>query len=285
MADLDTMPAHVTETTRAGNATSASLYRRLIAARIRSDWQYRTSFLTLLASQTFVMALEFLAVVFVLQLVPSLGGWDETEVVFLYALATVPFAFADLTIGSVERTATHVQAGTFDRVLLRPQPILFQISAAEFELRRAGKLIPSLAIGIWAVANVDVDWTLTRAAVLVMALVCGYLIYAALWIGAASMSFWLVASREAMNSLTYGGQSANEYPLHLYRSWIRATLGWAVPLAFVSYVPSQWLLDADNPLGISDSLIWATPAVAAVAMAIALTCWTRGIRRYQSTGS
>ena len=89
----------------------------------------------------------------------------------------------------------------------------------------------------------------------------------------------------SMNSVTYGGQSANEYPLHLYRNWIRATLGWGIPLAFVSYVPTQWLLDAENPLGLSDRLILATPAVAAAMAALALVIWTIGIRHYQSTGS
>ena len=262
-----------------------ALYGRLAAARIRSDWQYRTSFLTVLASQAMVMVFEFLGVVFVLQLVPDLGGWTPTEVAFMYALATVPFGIADLLISSVEKTADHVQQGTFDRILLRPQPALFQLSANDFQLRRIGKVVPSSAVLVWAVLNVDVDWTLGRIGVFVMAIVCGVVIYGSLWVATASVSFWAVASREAMNSVTYGGQSANEYPLHLYRNWIRATLGWGIPLAFVSYVPTQWLLDAENPLGLSDRLILATPAVAAAMAALALVIWTIGIRHYQSTGS
>lgn len=261
------------------------LYRRLLAARIRSDWQYRTSFFTLLFSQAMIAALEFAAIVLILQLVPTLGGWTATEVAFLYALATVPFGIADLLVSSVERTANHVQQGTFDRILLRPLPALFQISALEFELRRLGKLVPSAAVGVWAVLNVEVSWNAGRIVVLVMAITCGTIIYSALWIGTASISFWAVASKEATNAVTYGGQSANEYPLHLYRNWIRATLGWGIPLAFVSYVPSQWILDAENPLGMSSRLVLLTPVVATATLALAMACWSTGIRHYQSTGS
>lgn len=265
--------------------TLARLYKRLVVARIRSDWQYRTSFIILLFSQALITALEFAAIVLVLQLVPTLGGWTATEVTFLYALATVPFGVADLLVSSVERTATYVQQGTFDRILLRPLPALFQISALEFELRRIGKVIPSAAVGVWAVLNVDVVWTLGRILALVMALVCGTIIYSGLWIGTASISFWAVASKEATNAVTYGGQSANEYPLHLYRNWIRGTLGWGIPLAFVAYVPTQWILEAENPLGLSPRLVVLTPAVAAGVLAIAIACWSTGIRHYQSTGS
>ena len=74
------------------------LYRNLAGARVRSDWQYRASFVTLLVSQSLVVTMEFLAVVFVVRLVPSLGGWSATEVAFLYALAAAE-------LGPVFRTA------------------------------------------------------------------------------------------------------------------------------------------------------------------------------------
>ncbi len=264
---------------------SGVLYRKLIGARIRSDWQYRTSFFMLLSSQTMVVTLEFIAILFVLRLVPDLGGWSATEVTFLYALGTVPFGISDLLVSSVDRTSLHVQRGSFDRILLRPMPALMQIWTQEFELRRIGKLIAPLAIGVWAVANVEIAWTPPRIAILIMALVCGTLIYSALWIATASFSFWAVASQEATNAVTYGGQSANEYPLHLYKNWIRATLGWGIPLAFVAYVPTQWLLDATNPLGMPRHLVYFVPLVTAALLAFAMTCWTIGIRHYQSTGS
>lgn len=264
---------------------SLDLYRYIVGARIRSDWQYRTSFFTFAASQAVVNVLDLLALFFVVDLVPSLGGWSRAEVGLLYALATVPFGLSDVVVSPVERTSVYVRSGEMDRLLLRPVPALIQIAALQFELRRLGKVVPSLAVLVWAMAAVDVAWTPWRLAVLAGALACGTVIYSALWILTAAASFWLVASQEATNSVTYGGEYASQYPLHLYRPWIRAVLGWIVPLAFVAYVPAQTLLDAANPLGLPAGLVYAAPVVAGLLMVVALAVWRTGIRHYQSTGS
>lgn len=261
------------------------LYLRLVAARIRSGWQYRTSFLTLTLAQALVTALDFVALAILIQLVPSLGGWTRAEVAFLYAVAALPFGLADLMVSSVDRVPQYVQAGTFDRVLLRPMPAIFQMSALEFELRRVGKAVPPMAVLVWTMPSVGVEWTAARLATLFMALVCGCIIYGSLWVATSSFAFWAVATEQASNAVTYGGEFANEYPLHLYRPWIRALLGWGIPLAFVAYVPSQHPLGATNPLGLASWLVWATPLVTAATLTASLLCWRAGIRHYQSTGS
>lgn len=257
----------------------------MVGARIRSDWQYRTSFITFAMGQALVTTLDIVTIALVLRLVPALGGWTATEVAFLYGLASVPFGVADLVVSAVERVGVYVQAGTFDRLLLRPVPALLQISALEFELRRAGKIVPPMVVLIWAVPNVDVDWSPGSIALLALALVCGTIIYSALWILSAALSFWLVATKEATYAATYGGQFANQYPLHLYRGWIRAVLGWAIPLGFVAYVPAVALLDAANPLALPPWLIYLSAPVAATVLGLSILAWTVGIRHYQSTGS
>ncbi len=283
-------------------AADLRLVRRLMGARMRSDWQYRTSFLTYLAGQAMVTALEFIAILLLLELVPDLGGWTGTQVAFLYGLASVPFALTTLTIATVERLPLYVRTGNFDRLLLRPVPAMLQLMALEFELRRIGKLIAPALVLVWAVPRLDVAWTATSTLALAVALLCGTGIYAALWILSASVAFWTVASQEATNSVTYGGEYASQYPLHLYRGWIRAVIGWAIPLAFVAYVPAVFLFEqfgsvvgagagvaADGvdatPLALPTWLFYATPAVAAAALGLAVTVWSVGIRHYQSTGS
>jgi ABC-2 type transport system permease protein len=267
------------------NADRARLYRVILAARIRSDWQYRVSFLALLVSQMGAVGLDLAAIVVVLQLVPDLGGWTAAEVAFLYGMATLPFGISDLFVSAVDRVSNYVRDGSMDRVLLRPVSPLLQISALEFELRRAGKLVPAIGALIWALPRVEVNWTVGQVLVLIVALACGTVIYSSLWVMAASTSFWTVSSKEALNAVTYGGQFANQYPLHIYRNWIRLGLGWGIPLAFVAYVPSVYILDAANPLGLPPWLVFASVPVAAATAAVALLIWKTGIRHYQSTGS
>lgn len=271
--------------TRAEIGAHWRLYRRLIGAQIRSEWQYRTSFVFFVSAQAMITALELAAIVIILDVVPDLGGWSPAQIALLYGLATVPFALTDVIISPIEDLATYVRMGTFDRLLLRPMSALIQLCAMEFELRRAGKLIPNVAALVYGLAATDLAWSLGTVARIALALTVGSLIYSALWVTAAAVSFWLVSAKEATNALTYGGNFSNQYPLHLYPRWIRAVLGWAVPLAFVAYVPAIELMDAPNPLGVPGWFVAASPLVALASLVVAGMVWSAGIRHYQGTGS
>ncbi len=280
-------PERRTPRPRPGGGPGAAwkLYRRLVEARIRSDWQYRASFTIHLVSQALVTGLELVALLLLLRLTPTLGGWSTDQVVFLYAMAAVPFALVDAFVSEVERLPDYVRSGDFDQLLLRPVPAMVQMMAVDFELRRLGKLLPVTGAMVWAVANVEVAWQPTAVAWMVLYLSCGFVLYSALWVAGASVAFWTVASAQATNILTYGGQFANEYPLHLYPGWIRAVMGFAIPLAFVAYIPTLFLLDAANPLGLPSWAGYSPPVVAALAVIAAAGLWSTGIRHYQSTGS
>ncbi len=266
-------------------AATGRLYRRLVVAQIRSEWQYRTSFFFFLTAQALITVLELVAIIILLGVVPDLGGWSAGQVAVLYGLATVPFALTDVVVSPVEDLASYVQAGTFDRLLLRPVSALVQLCALEFELRRAGKLIPNVAALAWGLAVTEVTWSLRSVGIMALAVVSGSAIYAALWILSASTSFWAVAALEATHSMTFGGQFANQYPLHIYPGWIRTIVGWVVPLGFVAYVPANALLDAPNPLGLPGWTVLASPVVGVASLAVALLVWSTGIRHYQGTGS
>lgn len=260
-------------------------YRRLVGAKIRSDWQYRASFLFFLLSQTGLTALDLAVIVVLFDVVPSIGGWGITEVAVLYGLTGLAFGLGDLFVSQVETIAEHVRAGDFDRFLLRPLPTVLQLSASEFALRRIGRSIPGAATLVVALAAADVDWTAGRVLLVPATVVSGTAIFGAVWVVTASISFWTVGAREVANSFTYGGGFAHQYPLHIYARWVRTLLGWIVPMAFVAYVPAVRLLDAPNPLGLPGWLAYAPPVVAVAALAVARAVWAAGIRAYQSTGS
>ena len=277
---------HDTTTRRNLVAAEFDIYRRIVAARVRSDWQYRTSFFALLVSQSLIILLELVALLFLIELVPRFGGWDRPQVIFLYGMATLPFSIGDVFISEVELLANrYIRNGNFDTVLLRPTSALLQILSLEFELRRTGKLlVPGIAL-VWSAANLGVDWTPGRLATLTVALLSGVAIYCGFWVIAGSIPFWAVASREATNALTYGSQFANQYPLHIYPGWIRAIMGWALPLAFVAYVPTVSIGEAANPLNLPVWMAFTPPAVAVGVGLTARWVWRTGVNHYQSTGS
>lgn len=263
----------------------ARTYRRLVGAKVRSDWQYRTSFVFFLVSQTVVAAVDLAVIVVLFEVVPSIGGWSIGQVAVLYSLTTLSFGLGDLFVSQVETAARYVREGTFDRFLLRPLPTVLQLSAAEFALRRVGRTVPGAAGLAACLLVVDIDWTVDRAVLVPVTVASGTAIFGSVWVATSAVAFWAVGAQEVANTFTYGGQFAHQYPLHIYARWARTLLGWIVPMAFVAYVPALHLLDAPNPLGLPRWLAVAPPVAAGASVLVARTVWRNAIAHHQSTGS
>jgi ABC-2 type transport system permease protein len=266
--------------TRAGRSTLVN-YGRLISARVRSDWQYRASFVMFLAAQTLVATLDLAVVLVLFTQVTELAGWTRDEVILLYATAGLSFGLADLFVSPVDRVSHHIKAGTFDQFLIRPMGTLWQLSAHEFALRRIGRSILPLAFLPIALHRVDVDWTVARVLLVPASLMAGTVIFAAIWVVTSALSFWTVDSQEIANSFTYGGNLLTQYPLEVMAPWLRRIATFVVPLAFVAYFPCAYLLGKDQPAG----LAFASPVVALVATVVARAVWRQALRHYRSTGS
>lgn len=260
-------------------------YRFLAVAKIRSDWQYRTSFSVFLFASFIINAFDFLGIAVLFSNTETLGDWTLNEVAFLYGSAGVCFGVADLAVGSVETLSPKIKDGSFDVLLTRPVNALVNLCATEFSYRRFGKIAQALIVFAIALAVNDIAWNPLRILAVVLMLVSGTLIAGSTWVITTSIAFWLVNTREVGNAFTYGGGLATGYPLHVFEQWLRILLTYIFPLVFVSYLPALFILDIESPLAIPDALRWASPLVALLMVTLARHVWRRGLRRYQSTGS
>lgn len=261
------------------------VYRYLVAARLRSDWQYRASFVLLILAQTLVAGLDLAVIAVVFGRVDALAGWSALEVGLLYGLGGVAFALGDLFVSQVEYVGRHIKAGTFDRFLLRPLSPLLQLSAGEFALRRAGRLVqPSVVLGI-ALVGTGIDWTLARVVLVPVALVSGTAIFGAIWVLTSAVAFWTVETQEFGNAFTYGGNHLTQYPIDVLGPWLRRFVIFFVPLAFVAYFPAAYLLGKPDPLGAPPQTALLAPGVALALVLLARAVWLTAVRHYRSTGS
>lgn len=266
-------------------AHDLAVYRRSVGARARSEWQYRTSFALFCVANALVVVGELTAVAVVMSNVDDLAGWSTGEVLFLAALSGVAFAAADLLFSPVERVAHHVKEGTFDQFLTRPAGTLCQLLGREFALRRIGRLAQPVVLLMLVVTLVPVEWTPAHVVLLVLTMVSGTVIYGSIWVVTSSIAFWTVETQEMANSFTYGGNSMNRYPIDILGGWMRRLVTFVVPLAFVAYMPTTWLLDKPPPFGLPSWVAWTGPPVALVMAVTAGAVWRFAVRRYRSTGS
>lgn len=265
-------------------AEHARLYRLLVAARIRAQLEYRGSFVLNAAANMAVAALEFAVVLVLFGNVASLGGFSVEEVAFLYGVSALAFAVADLAVGHLDDFPKMLRDGSFDLLLVRPLGTIFQVVTSDFALRRLGRVVQGLAVLVYALVVLDVEWTLGRAAMVPLMIVAGTLIFCAVWILGAAALFWTVEGGEWLNAFTYGGSFLTQYPASLFGRWFRRLLVYLVPLGFVAYFPALYVLDRPDPLGLPEALRFLSPLVAGGALVVALAAWNGAVRHYRSTG-
>src|SRR4029077_1971225 len=109
-------------------------------------------------------------------------------------------------------------------------------------LRRIGRFLQGLAVLVWALSALHVSWSIPKVALLVSALLGGGCLFIGIVIIQATMAFWTVETLEVMNSLTYGGEYAAEYPMAIYRPWFRRFFTLVIPLACANYFPAMAIL-------------------------------------------
>ena len=263
----------------------AGLYRRLIGAHVRAQMQYRASFLLMTLVSFVVTGSDLLAILVLFNYFGELAGWRAGEVALLYGLAMVAHGLSEMIAAGFDVFPRTIQQGEFDRVLLRPVGIFVQVLAADFQLRRLGRVAQGgLALAL-AIAWTSIAWTPLKVLYLLTALVSGVVMFSALLVLGAVLCFWTVQSIEIVNTVTYGGTEMASYPLPIYHELLQRFFTFIVPLAFVSYFPALYLLDRPEVQDLPGWLPGMTPVAAAVLALIAWLAWRGGVRHYQSTGS
>jgi ABC-2 type transport system permease protein len=256
---------------------------RIARLWVRASMAYPASFWMLAVAGFVMTGLDFAAILVIFGKVHSLRGFSLHEVAFLYAGTGLGIAFGDFVVGRVERLGQMVRLGRLDTMMTKPVPLLVQVLADEFALRRLARIAQAGLVFIWASAYVN--WTPTRALVALLMVVCGSLIFCGLFVSLAAIQFWTADSAELANAFTYGGNALTQYPLSIYPSEVVKVLTFVAPIAFVNWYPSLYILGRSDPFGLPQWLQFASPAAAVLVLAVTTLVWRTGVRHYRSTGS
>lgn len=252
---------------------------------IRSTIAYRASFAMLVGGQFVVTALDFVVVYFMFTHTHSLGGFDLAEVAFLYGTSGCAMGLADLLVGNAERMGRKIRTGEFDVMLIRPVPAFVQAAADNFGIHRLGRITQGVVVLVWSLTAVDVDWTPARVLVVPGMLVCGTVIFSAIFVLGGAFQFAATDAAEVANAFTYGGNFLTQYPPTIFAKELVITATFVIPLGFVNWMPAMYVLGHPDPLGLPRAFEFASPLAALAISAVAALAWRVGVRSYRSTGS
>lgn len=254
-------------------------------SRLQAQTSYRASFIFDLAGNLGIAMLEFAELWIIFSNVTALGELSFAQTAVVFAFANIAFSLADLMVGHVDTLPRYIRAGTLDAFLLRPASVLGQLVTSDISPKRITRTLGAVAVLVVAVVHLDITWTPAHIWALLSVPVFGTAIFAALFVTAAGVQFWLIDGSEVTNAFTYGGAYVASYPASLYHQALRVFFTFVTPAIFTAYLPALVLFDLPGPAGLPRWVGLFTPVMAAVSWVFALSIWRIGLRRYTGAGS
>ena len=261
------------------------LYGRYLGISLRGQMQYRASFIMVALGSFLNHFTVFFGVYALFDRFANLQGWTLAEIALFYGMVNISFAISDAASRGFDLFAGTIKAGEFDRLLLRPRSTALQLAGQEFTIHRIGRLSQGLAILLWAAYSLELSWTAAKIGTLLFAIAGGAGLFYGLIVIQATLAFWTTEGLEVMNTVTYGGTEAGQYPLSIYRPWFRRFFTFVVPLACISYYPALAILERPDPLGAPLWFQYLAPGIGILFLLLCLQLWKIGVRHYRSTGS
>ncbi|MEU3858526.1 ABC transporter permease [Streptomyces sp. NPDC028722] len=260
-------------------------YRLVAGMWVRSTMAYRASFAMTTFGNFAATFFDFVTIMLMFSRVDTLGGYSLPEVAFLYGLSGTSFGLADLVIGSMDRLGRRVRDGTLDTLLVRPAPVLAQVAADRFALRRLGRVTQGALVLGWSLTRLDIAWTVPKVLLMPVIVVSGFGIFAAVFVAGAAFQFLAQDASEVQNAFTYGGTTLLQYPPSVFAKELVRGVTFVLPLAFVNWLPACYVLGRPYPLDLPTWTAFTSPLVAVGCCALAGLAWRAGLSSYRGTGS
>jgi ABC-2 type transport system permease protein len=259
------------------------LYRKLLAASIRAQMQYKLNFTATAVTTAILSSIDFLILSAILHRFDHVKGWNLYEVGILYGLASIAVSLYRMLAPEIHDFERYIVFGELDQLLTRPVSPLLLLLTRNLELSRIGGVVQGLFILIVSLGGLAgqgrVTWLLL--AYLPIALLTGLMIFFAIGLATATTAFWTGQLKELQTFTIFAPATAANFPISLYPGWLKLLFYSVVPVAFLNYVPMLFLLDK----GGAWPLLLVAPLVGGVFCWLSIRFWQFGIRHYHSTGS
>ncbi len=258
----------------------ARLYRGLVSQFFKVMMQSKVDFTMGLMGffLTQILGITFLFLVF--RQIPDLKGWSFEQLVFIYGLAQLPRGLDHLLTDRLWLVAYRdVINGDFDRYMLRPMNILFQVISEKLQPDAIGELAVGTILVIRAFVIGVVSFDVLQGILFFVSLIAGAVIYTAIKLFFASLAFWLKQSGPFLQ-VAYEMAEFAKYPIEIYSKMVRFIITWIIPFAFVAYLPALYFLNKGSAY-----IILIECVIAAVLFVIAYATFVKGTYVYESAGN
>ncbi|MCF2944954.1 ABC transporter permease [Paenibacillus tarimensis] len=260
----------------------AMLFWEYLKNYAKTRLTYRADFWIEVLSDLAFQAMNLIVILIAFQHTPTLGGWTESEVVFVYGFFMVPFGIFSCFFNLWNFSDRYIVKGEMDRILTRPAYNLVQIMLENMDPPSLFGSLVGLVIMAITSAQMGMTYGFLDILVLILLVAGAVLIYFGIYTALTAIAFYS-DSPTGILPLMYNIQNYGRYPVNIYNKVMRFILTWLIPFAFVGVYPAAFFLERSQTDDIR--MAFLTPVVGLVFAAIGLAVWNFGVKRYRGAGS
>ena len=226
------------------------LYIESMKLKLKSQLEYRLSFILTFISQIGVFFTYYFMTVALFQRFDNIKGFTLYEVLLCFSIIHFGFAFNETFFRGVDKFDKFIIDGSLDRLLVRPRGVLYQVICSEMDFVKVARIIQSL------------------------------ILFFGIFLLMASYCFITIHGLEVRNLLTDGGKQMAQYPIGIFRKGFIFIFTFIIPYASVNYYPLLYLLGKSN-----NTLYLLSPLLIVVYLIPCFLSFKIGLKHYSSTGS
>ena len=261
----------------------SAVYTKMI---FRSWFQYRVDAILRSFAVFAREATSIIVVYFTLLKFDTLNGWNIYEMLFLFSLVYVTYGILIIFFTGLRDFGSTVKNGSFDRYILRPRGLLYQLiftNADWFAAVGHGGL--GILLFILSAAKIGVVWTPWRIVYYIFSIIGGVLIQGAIFLFLASLNIYLLETNSLKEVFYWNARKFAGYPISIFHKAIQFCMTFVVPFAFVNYFPAQFILRKEDMSLYPGIFMYLTPVLGIVMYILAYAFWRYSIKFYKSSGN
>ena len=188
------------------------LYLKFLSIHFRSAMTYRASFFLSCLGQLLITTNVFLSVVFLLDRFESVGGYTLPQLSLCYSVILAATSLSECFARGIDAFGRVLSQAQFDRIMLRPRPLLFQVLCQDMKPDRLARVVQAAVMLVWAIGSGAVHWTTAKALVLALMILCGAAIFFGVALINACITFFTLEHVEALNIFMDGPREYGKCP-------------------------------------------------------------------------
>jgi ABC-2 type transport system permease protein len=263
-----------------GKMGAVRLYFKFFTMHLKSQMQYKASFVFLLIGRFVTTAIEIMVIFVLFDRYNAVKGFTLEEVLLCASAILMAFSLAECIARGFDMFPSVVRNAEFDRIMVRPRNEIFLVLANRIDFNRFGGLITAAVTLIYAIRFGSIEWAADKIFTYVMMIISGTVVFSSLFLIYAGICFFTLEGLEFINIFTDGGRNFGQYPYVIYGNHILKFFTFAIPLALVQYYPLLYVLGKET-----NKFYMFTPFIAMLFIIPSYLFWRFGVRKYKSNGS